>query len=62
MSLYDKKDLKSLDWFTILLVFALVGFGLIALLSVLATPFDGSEKGMRITSQNSISITSKGRG
>ncbi|MBR3487460.1 MAG: rod shape-determining protein RodA [Clostridia bacterium] len=46
MSLYDKKDLKSLDWFTILLVFALVGFGLIALLSVLATPFDGSEKGI----------------
>lgn len=46
MSLYDKKDLKSIDWFTILLVFALVGFGLVALSSVLATPFDGTEKGL----------------
>ena len=46
MSLYDKKDLKSIDWFTILLVFALVGFGLIALCSVLATPFDGTEQGL----------------
>lgn len=46
MSLYDKKDLESIDWFTILLVFALVGFGLVALSSVLATPFDGTEKGL----------------
>ncbi len=46
MSLYDKKDLKSIDWFTIALVFALVGFGLVALCSVLATPFDGTERGI----------------
>ena len=45
MSLYDKKDLKSIDWFTVLLVFALVGFGIVALASVLATPFDGTEQG-----------------
>lgn len=47
MSLYDKKDLKSIDWFTVALVFALVGFGLVALASVLATPFDGTEQGIR---------------
>lgn len=46
MSLYDKKDFRSIDWFTILIVFALVGFGLVALCSVLATPFDGSEQGL----------------
>ncbi|MBR6108244.1 MAG: rod shape-determining protein RodA [Clostridia bacterium] len=46
MSLYDKKDLRSIDWFTIIMVFALVGFGLIALCSVLATPFDGTEQGL----------------
>lgn len=46
MSLYDKKDLKSIDWFTIVVVFALVAFGLVALASVLATPFDGTEKGL----------------
>ena len=46
MSLYDKKDFRSIDWFTVLIVFALVGFGLIALSSVLATPFDGTEQGI----------------
>ena len=46
MSLYDKKDFKSIDWFTVLLVFVLVGIGLVALCSVLATPFDGTEKGI----------------
>ena len=46
MSLYDKKDFRSIDWFTVLLVFALVGFGLIALSSVLAAPFDGTEQGI----------------
>lgn len=46
MSLYDKKDFRSIDWFTIILVFALVGFGLIVLSSVLATPFDGTEQGL----------------
>ena len=45
MSLYDKKDLKSIDWFTLLIVFGLVAFGLIALCSVLATPFTGNENG-----------------
>lgn len=47
MSLYEKKDLKNIDWFTIALVLVLVGFGLVALASVLATPFDGSEQGLR---------------
>lgn len=46
MSLYDKKDLKSIDWITLLIVFGLVAFGLIALCSVLATPFSGNEKGL----------------
>ena len=46
MSLYDKKDLKSIDWFTLLIVFGLVALGLIALCSVLATPFTGNEKGL----------------
>ena len=46
MSLYDKKDFKSIDWFTVIVVFALVGFGLIALASVQATPFDGTEKSL----------------
>ncbi len=44
MSLYDRKDLKSIDWLTIILVFGLVAFGLVALASVLATPFDGTEQ------------------
>lgn len=46
MSLYDKKDLKSIDWFTVIVVLFLVGFGLVALASVLATPIDGTEKGL----------------
>ncbi|MBQ3849448.1 MAG: rod shape-determining protein RodA [Clostridia bacterium] len=46
MSLYDKKDFRSIDWLTIVIVFALVGFGLIAICSVRATPFDGTEKGL----------------
>ncbi len=44
MSLYDRKDFKSIDWLTIILVFGLVAFGLVALASVLATPFDGTEQ------------------
>ncbi len=47
MSLYDKKDFRSIDWFTIIVVFALVGFGLVALCSVLAAPFDGTEQGLK---------------
>ena len=39
----DKKLLKHIDWFTILLVFALVGIGLISLASIMASPFDGEE-------------------
>ena len=46
MSLYDKKDFRSIDWFTVALVFVLVGFGIVALTSVLATPFDGTEQGI----------------
>lgn len=46
MSLYDKKDFKSIDWLTVILVFVLVGFGIVALCSVLATPFDGTEQGL----------------
>lgn len=39
----DKKLLKHIDWFTILLVLALVGIGLISLASIMASPFDGEE-------------------
>lgn len=46
MSLYDKKDFKSIDWITIIIVFALAAFGMIALCSVLANPFDGTEQGL----------------
>lgn len=46
MSLYDKKDFKSIDWFTVILVLGLVAFGLIVLCSVLATPFDGTESSL----------------
>lgn len=39
----DLKLLKRIDWLTILLVLALVGFGLVSIASIMATPFDGTE-------------------
>lgn len=43
MSLFDKKYFKHIDWMTVALVLGLVAFGTIALASVMATPFDGTE-------------------
>lgn len=40
----DAKTLKKIDWITILLVLFLVAFGLISIASIMADPFDGSEK------------------
>lgn len=46
MSLFEKKYFKHIDWFTVVLVLGLVAFGTIALASVMATPFDGTEQGL----------------
>lgn len=46
MSLFDKKYFKHIDWMTVALVLGLVIFGTIALASVMATPFDGTERGL----------------
>ena len=43
MSLFDKKYFKPIDWMTVAIVLGLVAFGTIALASVMATPFDGTE-------------------
>ena len=45
MGVADKKQLRhNLDWITILLVLALVCFGLISIASILASPFEGTEQ------------------
>ena len=36
----DLKMLKKIDWATILLVLLLVGFGLVSIASIMATPFE----------------------
>lgn len=46
MSLFEKKYFKHIDWITVALVLGLVAFGTIALASVMATPFDGTEHGL----------------
>ncbi len=46
MSLFEKKHFKHIDWLTVIIVLGLVAFGTIALASVMATPFDGTEKGL----------------
>lgn len=46
MSLFDKKYLKRIDWVTVGIVLALVVFGTIALASIQAKPFDGTEHGI----------------
>lgn len=43
MSLFDKKYFKHIDWMTVAIVLALVAFGTVAIASVKATPFDGTE-------------------
>lgn len=43
MSLFEKKYFKHIDWMTVILVLGLVIFGTVALASVMATPFDGTE-------------------
>lgn len=45
MSLFNKESLKRIDWFTLIIVLALVAFGTVALASVMAKPFDGTESG-----------------
>lgn len=45
MNLIDKESLKKIDWFTLIIVLALVAFGTVALASVMAKPFDGTESG-----------------
>ena len=39
----DKKLLKRIDWFTLLLVFILFGIGIVSMASIMASPFDGQE-------------------
>lgn len=39
----DKKLLKRIDWFTLLLVLMLFGIGLVSIASIMATPFSGEE-------------------
>ncbi|HMM30310.1 MAG TPA: rod shape-determining protein RodA [Clostridia bacterium] len=39
----DKKLLKRIDWFTLLLVFTLFGIGIVSMASIMASPFDGQE-------------------
>lgn len=46
MSLFEKKYFKHIDWMTVVLVLGLVIFGTVALASVMATPFDGTETGL----------------
>ncbi len=46
MSLFEKKYFKHIDWMTVILVLGLVIFGTVALASVMATPFDGTETGL----------------
>ena len=43
MSLFDKKYFKHIDWLTVSIVVCLVLFGTVALASVRAVPFDGTE-------------------
>ncbi len=47
MSLFNKESLKRIDWFTLIVVLALVAFGTCALASVMSKPFDGTESGFR---------------
>lgn len=42
----DIRMLKKIDWVTILLVLLLVGFGLVSIASIMATPFDGTESSL----------------
>lgn len=43
MSLFDKKYFRHIDWLTVTIVVCLVLFGTVALASVRAVPFDGTE-------------------
>ena len=45
MNFINKENLKKIDWFTVVIVLALVAFGTVALASVMAKPFDGTESG-----------------
>lgn len=41
--MFQNFSLKKTDWFTVVLVVLIIGFGIIALASVMSKPFDGSE-------------------
>jgi len=41
-----KKLTQNVDWITLLLVFALVAFGLVSIASIMASPFDGTESSL----------------
>lgn len=44
--MFDNFSLKKIDWFTVLLVAAIIGFGIVALASVMSKPFDGTEQSL----------------
>ena len=46
MSRIEKKSWKRIDWITLIIVFVLVGFGLISLANIMATPFSGQEQSL----------------
>lgn len=41
--MFQNFSLKKIDWFTVLLVVAILGFGIVALASVMSKPYDGTE-------------------
>ena len=46
MNFLERFNFKKIDWMTVLIVLGLIAFGTVALASVMAKPFDGSEKGL----------------
>ncbi len=44
--MFHNFSLKKTDWFTVLLVLAIIGFGIVALASVMSRPYDGTESGL----------------
>lgn len=44
--MFQNFSLKKTDWFTIALVAAIIGFGIVALASVMSRPYDGTEAGL----------------
>ena len=44
--MFQNFSLKKIDWFTVLLTLAIIGFGIVALASVMSKPYDGTEAGL----------------